>query len=304
MPGRSMNSCRACSGPVSRAFETRVLGRYNVTFWRCQSCDSLQSDPPYWLAEAYQAAIAATDTGAAQRNLACHSAIVAVARTLKATGRFLDYGGGAGMVCRLLRDSGFDAYLSDRYADPVYARGFTLDLDSVAPGELGVLSAIEVLEHFANPAEDLGRLFGLRPRVLFATTIPYRGEGESWWYLTKHTGQHVFFYSLACLRHFARTYGYDYLGVGSFHVFSAVPLTRWQKAVLRALLSGLGLRVVRTWIAATLGGRYCEADSVALTREVTSGDALSTQSKSASKSSTANEQPRRITSPTDARADL
>ena len=263
-------SCRACGGPLSRAFETRILGRYTVTFFRCGNCDSLQSEPPYWLEEAYQAAIAATDTGAAQRNLVCHAAIVAVARTLQAKGQFLDYGGGAGMVCRLLRDSGFDAYLFDRYADPVYARGFTLDPDSVVPGSLGLLSAIEVLEHFANPAEELGKLFDLRPRVLFATTVPYRGEGESWWYLTKHTGQHVFFYSLACLRHFARTYGYDYLGVGSFHVFSAVVLTRWQKAALRMLLSGPGLRASRIWIAATSGGQYCETDSAALSREIAS----------------------------------
>lgn len=265
-----MDLCRACSGPVSRAFETLILGRYTATFYRCQSCHSLQSEPPYWLGEAYQSAIAATDTGAVLRNLICHAAVVAVAKILRIKGRILDYGGGAGMLCRLLRDSGFDAYLYDRYAEPVYARGFALDgVDSVAAGELGMLCAFEVLEHCANPANDVGKIFALRPQVVFATTVPYRGEGESWWYLGKHAGQHIFFYSSTCLRRFAQIYGYDYLGVDSFHIFSAAPLMGWQKAVLRILLSRIGLRVVRTWVAATLTGRYCDADMMALLREIT-----------------------------------
>jgi hypothetical protein len=254
------DSCRACGGPVARAFETLILQRHTVSFFRCQVCRSLQTEPPYWLSEAYEAAIAASDTGAVLRNLICHAAIVAVLRVLKSTGRVLDYGGGAGMLCRLLRDSGFDAYLHDRYAEPVYARGFTLDPDTVVPGELGMLCAVEVLEHCVNPAEDVGKLFALRPRFFFATTLPYQGEGESWWYLGKHAGQHVFFYTVECLQLFARKYGYHYLGVGSAHVFSAVPLKWWQKAALKMLLSRLGLRAVRTWIAATLGGRYSDAD--------------------------------------------
>lgn len=281
-----MDPCRACGGPVSKAFETRILGRYTATFFRCQSCQSLQSEAPYWLAEAYQSAIVATDTGAVLRNLVCHAAIVAVARTLKLRGRFLDYGGGAGILCRLLRDSGFDAHLYDRYAEPLYANGFALELDGIVAGELSMLCAIEVFEHCANPADDVGKLFGLRPRVLFATTLPYSGQGESWWYLTKETGQHVFFYSSACLQLFARTYGYDYLAVGSFHVFSAVPLARWQRAVLKVLLSRVGLRAVRTWIAATLGGRYCEADFAALSREIAGRHAASTELESSSRMQT------------------
>lgn len=276
----AVDSCRACGGPVSRAFETRILGRYTATFLLCQSCHSLQSEPPHWLGEAYESAIVATDTGVVLRNLVCQAAIVAVARTLKIKGRFLDYGGGAGMLCRLLRDSGFDAYLYDRYAEPVYARGFALEnVDAIAAGEFGMLCATEVLEHCANPAEEVGKLFGLRPRAFFATTVPYRGEGENWWYLAKHTGQHVFFYSPACLKFFARTYGYDYLGVGSFHIFSVAPLTRWQKAVLRMLLSGVGLRAVRAWIAATLGGRYSDADCAALSSEITARQRTSTDSE-------------------------
>lgn len=265
-----MDVCRACGSPVSRAFETLILGRYTVAYFRCQGCQSLQSEPPYWLSEAYQSAIVATDTGAVLRNLVCHAAIVAVARTLKVKGRVLDYGGGAGILCRLLRDSGFDAYLYDRYAEPLYARGFSLELDTIRSGELGMLCAVEVVEHCANPAEDVGKLFRLRPQVMFVTTLPYRGEGEGWWYLGPHTGQHVFFYSTACLQQFARTYGYDYLGIGQFHIFTAAPLKKAQKALLRMLLSGVGLRAVRTWIAATSGGRHSDADSVALAREPTS----------------------------------
>ena len=39
----------------------------------------------------------------------------------------LDWGGGDGLLVRLLRDAGLDAYHHDRYADNLYAAGFEGD---------------------------------------------------------------------------------------------------------------------------------------------------------------------------------
>ena len=58
-----MDVCRLCAGTVEPAFRKRVLERYSVTFFRCLTCESLQTERPYWLAEAYQSALAGSDTG-------------------------------------------------------------------------------------------------------------------------------------------------------------------------------------------------------------------------------------------------
>jgi hypothetical protein len=260
--------CRACEGLVQKVFAARVLGRYDVAYFRCTECDSLQPETPYWLDEAYDSAIVATDSGAVDRNLVSHAAIVAVAETLRIRGQLLDFGGGAGLLCRLLRDRGYDAYVHDKYADPIYARAFSVDFNTVPPGSISLLSAIEVLEHCADPVADVGQLLGKRPRVFVATTVPYRGEGADWWYLGLPTGQHVFFYSDKALARLAQRHGYHYQGFGIFHLFTQAPLTGWQKLRLRLWLSKIGLRAMRVRLAATQRGRHSTADFDRLCREL------------------------------------
>lgn len=264
LESREPDPCRLCGGTTVVAFSTKVLGRYWVPFYVCGTCHSLQSEMPYWLEQAYQQAIVATDTGAVRRSVICHAAITAIAKVLGVKGRFLDFGGGTGMLCRLLRDRGFDAYVHDKYAEPIYASGFVLDLQEVEPGSIGLLSAIEVLEHCTHPATEIGELFAVRPQVLVATTIPYRGEDESWWYLGAVAGQHVFFFSPEGLGLLARQHGYHYFGAGAFHVFSLEPMSRAERAILAFLLSRVGLRAVTIWMAATQRTRHSDADFRAL----------------------------------------
>jgi Methyltransferase domain len=264
IPAPIPDSCRLCGGPTEVAFRTKVLGRHQVSYFVCATCGCLQSETPYWLDEAYQQAIVATDTGAVRRSVISHVAIACIAKVLRVKGRFLDFGGGTGMLCRLLRDRGFDAYIHDKYAEPVYASGFVLDLEHVEPGSIGLLSAIEVLEHCAHPATDVGRLFAARPQVLVATTVPYHGEKEDWWYLGPSTGQHVFFFSPKGLRFLAQKHGYHYLGVGAFHIFSVRPIGRGDKLILELLLSRVGLRAASVWMTATQRTRHSEADFNAL----------------------------------------
>lgn len=243
-----------------------MLARYDVRLLLCSVCQSLQTEDPYWLAEAYDDAIARTDTGAVARNLDAHAAIVAAARVLRVRGRLLDFGGGAGLLCRLLRDSGFDAYMCDKFADAIYARHYVLQLDDVAPGSVSLLSAIEVLEHCRTPATELPMLFLKRPEVLFATTFPYEGQGPDWWYLGTQSGQHVFFYSTVALQKVARSHGYHYFGSSYFHVFTLRPISGPRKLMLRALMTSIGLKLVRTWLALTRRPEFFQRDHDRLTQ--------------------------------------
>lgn len=263
-----MEACRACGGSTTVAFAAVLLGRHPVNFLRCEACGSLQAERPYWLAESYTAAIAASDTGAMVRNLLCQAAVYAVAAICRVRGRFLDAGGGAGVLCRLLRDHGFDAWLTDKYADPVFARAYAIAAGECRAGDFALVSAVEVLEHYENPAAELHQLFALAPQVIVATTQVYGGEGPDWWYLSAQTGQHVFFYSRQCLELIARRHGYHYLGNGWLHVFCAAPLGPLRRAALRLCLSNVGLGVVRLWLAARLRGGYANRDHAAVCRQL------------------------------------
>lgn len=258
--------CRLCGGTTSVAFPMTVMRRYDVTLFRCVVCGSLQTERPFWLAEAYSSAIAIMDTGAVQRNLVCQAGISAVAHVFGVRGRCLDFGGGTGLLCRLLRDLGHDAYVYDRYAQPEYARAFRVEsLDRSAPA-VELLSCIEVFEHLEAPAEQLAELFALSPTVLVATTIPYGGEGPGWWYLSPDTGQHIFFYSRTALKQVAVQFGYAYFAAGPFHIFSKLRIGPIKRALLRCLLSNSGLRLGRIWIAATQRGAFAHADYQALSK--------------------------------------
>jgi hypothetical protein len=237
-------ACRLCGGGSSHSFSKTVLGKYDVRYQRCERCNSLQTEPPYWLAEAYASgALNLLDTGAAQRNVGNFSVCLVLCKLLGAR-NVLDYGGGDGLLCRLLRDYGLNCYVSDRYASPSYALGFTKP-DFERP-EMVLL--FEVLEHFANPRDELGRVFELGADSIVATTDFYDGHDQNWWFLIPETGQHVFFYSRRGLEEFARGYGYSTLFVNQYAVFrrgSATQMSRVRDALLKLSLAPRVSRLIR-----------------------------------------------------------
>ena len=154
----------------------------------------------------------------------------------------LDFGGGSGLLCRLLRDIGIDAWSCDALRSGEYALKFQVDPAAIAPGTFDVVTAFEVLEHLENPHQQLDDLFKLRPNVLVISTDPYLpGYDASWWYLTPETGQHVFFYSLPALQMIAKRFGYELLSSGRWHIFALRPISGFTRKLAAWLLTGKAL---------------------------------------------------------------
>ena len=240
--------CRLCNGALARRFGRRVLNKHDVAYYQCQQCGSLQSEPPYWLDEAYRENnLSNLDTGAAQRNLQNLAACWSIAKLLGLR-NVLDCGGGDGLLCRLLRDYELNCFVRDRYARPTYAQGFQTP-DFAVP-ELVV--AFEVLEHYPHPDSDLEELFGQRPKAVIATTGIYKNQNEDWWYLAPESGQHVFFYSRLALEQVARKFGYQLLVSGGYLLFLQPGLCG---AVKRATARGLLKSRVRRFTKALLALR-------------------------------------------------
>ena len=242
-----MTSCRLCGASTIEVFRGTLLSKYDVAYFLCKGCGSLQTEAPHWLAEAYaEHNLAASDTGAALRSLDCQATVYAVARILRfrPDASILDFGGGSGLLCRHLRDCGFDAKLVDLYAANQFAQGFDDD-----GGRFEIICAFEVAEHFSNPMSEMDRIFGRGARLCIFGTATYRDQGADWWYLSPASGQHVFFYSHRAMATLGAKYGYAYFRASDIHLFLDRTFTRSEAALLTYILNARRLKWVRAYLA-------------------------------------------------------
>lgn len=108
----SQSACRLCDGALSAWATLRVLRKYDVSYFTCSGCGSLQTETPYWLGEAYQEKGTGADTGACQRSfdLAVLTTGLLSLMEWPSSALCLDFGAGAGLYGRMMRDRGTQAY--------------------------------------------------------------------------------------------------------------------------------------------------------------------------------------------------
>jgi hypothetical protein len=205
--------CKICRHETQFLWKGRILGKYDIGYYQCPSCEFIQTEPAYWLPEAYAGVIADTDIGYVTRNLMYSNRVERIARrAFSDARRFLDYGGGYGLFVRLMRDRGFDFYRQDLYCDNIFAKNFDVeDLRRAGDkGQFGLLTAFEVFEHLDDPRAELDTMFGYADSILFSTELQPRRplkSMEDWWYFAPHMGQHIALYSLRTLQAIADRYG-------------------------------------------------------------------------------------------------
>ena len=237
------NNCRLCGGTLKHIYNLRILHRYDINYFECENCQSAQTENPYWLDEAYNKANEQNlDIGAIQRNLHNVSACYVIAK-LFGLKNVIDFGGGEGLLCRMLRDYGANCYVIDKYREPTYGKGFTKP-DFESPD---LLLAFELLEHFPNPKSDLEELFNYNPKVLMFSTEIYCKQKQDWWYFALESGQHVFFYSMKSLHFLAAKYSYSLLVSGGFIIFMK-EASHFKRFIAKIVLKRRLIRLLRCFI--------------------------------------------------------
>lgn len=221
-------NCRLCAAPIDRSFTTANLIGRNISYFDCPICNYVQTEDPTWLDEAYASPINVSDTGILARNYANVGLVLATLSILnKPNGRIVDCAGGYGILVRLLRDRGVDAFWSDPYCQNLLAVGFEYTNVKYTNERPELVTAFEAFEHFANPMLEVEKLFTLAPNLLISTELiatPAPALDE-WWYYGLDHGQHIGFFRLQTLQFIAKKFR-KYLvtdGVGC-HLFTDDPI--------------------------------------------------------------------------------
>jgi hypothetical protein len=229
----SPNACRVCGQAAAPFFTKLILRKHQVAYFKCPACGQVQTEPPYWLAEAYQKLSFQRDVGMVDRSIWTAKTTVALAHKLGIGPEVpaVDWGAGTGLFVRTCRDYGMNFFYRDPYATNVFAKGFETPA-IVEPGNYGVITAFEVAEHFADPRTSFAELLGLRPDYLLISTLLYQEQGPGWWYFLPD-GQHVAFYTRRSLTVLAEAFGYHLASDGSdIHLFSRTKIS--DRVLMRA----------------------------------------------------------------------
>ncbi|HRY33156.1 MAG TPA: class I SAM-dependent methyltransferase [Bacteroidales bacterium] len=200
--------CNICHNQLKTLFSTAILGRYTIAYYQCDVCGFVQTEAPYWLEEAYLNPVNLTDVGLLSRNLYFADYLEKfITHNLYPDERFLDFGGGYGILVRLLRDKGFDFWLEERYCENLFAQYFSVDANECTD-RFGLVTAIEVFEHLPDPLSVFSLLFSKSDNLFFSTMLtPEDGVASDWWYLGLEHGQHISFFSLKTLAYISDQLG-------------------------------------------------------------------------------------------------
>lgn len=222
--------CLICGWTSSREFAVCLLGDTARYLYRCQHCKSYFFPNPDWLERAYASVIHAKDTGVLQRAIDIGNVLTALLVGVDATSKkFLDFGGGWGVLARLMRDRGFDF----SNCDPLCPSLFPLPTGSSE--DASFVTLVEVLEHLPDP---LGTLLPVSAswETLFISThlAPPTGITPEWWYLLPETGQHVLFPTLHGLEIIAERMNMHLISNGrNLHLMTRGPATRRAHFMIR-----------------------------------------------------------------------
>lgn len=156
-------------------------------------------------------------------------------------GRYLDTAGGTGLLTRLLRDMGFDAWWEDPYCKNVIAAGFEAKPDE---RDFEAVTAFEALEHMVDPMAFIAAaLERSKTRTLIFTTELFAGSPPplNWWYYAFPAGQHISFFTRRTLEEIAQRLQLNLVSAGGMQMLT-------QKLISQRRYAWVVKKAKRGWL--------------------------------------------------------
>lgn len=225
------------------AFSKKILEKYSIAYYKCNCCGFLQTEKPYWLAEAYSDTIPKSDEGILRRNIYFADKVERVIRKhFDVHANYLDYGGGYGFFTRMMRDRGLQFWHTDLFCKNLFR------YDAELGRNYEMITAFEVFEHLENPLTEFKKLIEQHSAssILFSTAMQPVGLHE-WDYLSLADGQHISFLSPKTLAYMAGQLGVKYFTSGNLHLLTTKELVNpLTDSFFSTLLQKTGRFMLRT----------------------------------------------------------
>mgnify|MGYP005904128765 CR=1 FL=1 len=217
--------CHICDTEMKLSFSKKILNKYNVQYFLCPNCGYLTTEEAFWLDEAYTTAIAATDVGLISRNIQNSRQLINILYFLFGKeNKYVDISGGYGILCRIMRDCGFNYYWEDLYCPNLFSQGF----EASAEDHFHAASLFEVIEHTKAPLYFIKSMFDkYKLKSLIFTTNLYEEKtlSPNWWYLAPETGQHISFFKRETLIKMAMILNVNFYTISNMYIFSQEKLS-------------------------------------------------------------------------------
>lgn len=226
--------CPICQEAANSALQLRIHNKRSEPLFRCSKCSFYFFPKLDWLEQSFSEELNELDLGSVSRCLLVADFVSAVFAPRHCDYRILDWGGGDGLLTRLLRDRGINCKWFDPYVKP----RFVGDALYQSKSHVDVTVVSEVFLHLTDPVSTLRSLLSDSDVVVATAVVPPKKLNSEWWYLMPDTGQHVSFYPKSALRALARQTNSHLCTDGRFfHVFShgRLPFAKRLMIKVRAL---------------------------------------------------------------------
>ena len=219
--------CPICNSLANMLFSVMVQGENRSDLNSCSNCEFAFYPDQNWISNSFSDELNSLDVGATDRTMIAADYLSVVLKSQKLShGKFLDYGGGYGLLSRIMRDRGFNFENFDPYTRQIFPTSGQQS-DILLEQEYDAVTLIEVALHFEDPVKEFKRLLDLSDVVLFTAVLTDEKLDSNWWYLSLETGQHIALFSKKTLAVLAEKLDVKLTTDGKFfHVFHRKSLTK------------------------------------------------------------------------------
>lgn len=239
-------TCAICEGVCNFLFVMKVRGEMDANVFECSECRFTFVKDPTWLDSSFSDQLNALDIGSVDRCLVFADFLEVFIKLIgNKSGRFLDWGGGYGLLTRLMRDRGLDFWNYDPYVQPLFVGPAIATENEI----FDLVTMSEVALHITNPVAVFEKILETTDCILFSAVVAPNRIPVDWWYLMPDTGQHVAIYHNETLKALANQLGVNLTSDGRlFHVLHRKKLSPSARLLVKSRV----LIFTAAWLMNTL----------------------------------------------------
>ena len=230
----TMNTCPICKSSANGLFIVTIQGENHAELNSCSKCEFAFYPNQNWISDSFSDELNSLDVGATDRTFIAADYLSVVLKSQKVSnGKYLDYGGGYGLLARIMRDRGFNFENYDPFARQIFPTSGRY-VENPLGQRYDAVTLIEVALHFEDPVEEFKKLLELSDFVFFTAVLTDEKLDSDWWYLSLETGQHIALFSKKTLTTLAEVLEVNVTTDGRFfHIFHRGNLTRRARFIAK-----------------------------------------------------------------------